>query len=213
MARLSAGAVNAVNACFAYSRGQPALAACTDCVDSAMPFPVCVFLPDYWRFACASCIARGRAVKCSFYIYRNEFRDLDWNAAEVEVAGNIANWLERGHPLSSFQGASRQRVWVHRRTGSGPAHDLAHPLQELGFPTIPDVPPPDVPGTTRGVRAPSVRPIRRTVTRTQYPSRRSQRIAGNSSLQGQGKIPRYTLRHHVNHKIQDGKGCPGKLRK
>ncbi|KAM7210026.1 hypothetical protein V8F06_014593, partial [Rhypophila decipiens] len=60
-----------VNALLAYSKGQLALAPCTDCLDSydrhgsAMPFPDCVFLPDYWGFACASCIARNRAVKCS----------------------------------------------------------------------------------------------------------------------------------------------------
>ena len=141
---------DAVNAFLAYSRGQLAVAPCTDCADSyelygsARPFPDCVFLPNYWGFACASCIARHRAVECSFNILRAEYRDLRWENAQIrtdEVGAPGSKWLERGHPLSTFESQSLNTIWKRcRHAGSGLAHDLTQPLQEPSFVYPPDVP-------------------------------------------------------------------------
>ncbi|KAH7124749.1 hypothetical protein EDB81DRAFT_765537 [Dactylonectria macrodidyma] len=70
-----------------------------------MPFPDCVFLPTYWGFACASCIARHRVIKCSFNILLTEHLDRFWEKVQVTIddLGLAAlRWLERGHPLSTF---------------------------------------------------------------------------------------------------------------
>ncbi|RYP51736.1 hypothetical protein DL769_010766 [Monosporascus sp. CRB-8-3] len=106
--RLSAVTVNAL---FAYSRGQFVLAPCFHCLhayhrdDSAMPFPDCVFLPGYWHFACASCIAHNRAVEFSFNIVRAEYLHESWEQLQLPIDRldpALAEWVERGHPLSTL---------------------------------------------------------------------------------------------------------------
>ncbi|KAH6957693.1 DHS-like NAD/FAD-binding domain-containing protein [Ilyonectria sp. MPI-CAGE-AT-0026] len=141
---------DAVNAFLAYSRGQLALAPCTECHESysrdgsAMPFPDCVFLPTYWGFACASCIARHRAVECSFNIFCTEYLDRFWKKVPVMIhnLSQVAlRWLERGHPLSAFDPHHPQTIWQCRRhSGSDLAHELARPSQEPTFVFPPDIP-------------------------------------------------------------------------
>ncbi|KAH7132782.1 DHS-like NAD/FAD-binding domain-containing protein [Dactylonectria macrodidyma] len=109
-----------------------------------MPFPDCVFLPTYWGLACASCIARHRVIECSFNILRTEYLDRFWEKVQVAIddLGLAAlRWLERGHPLSTFDPHRPQTIWqCCRHSGSDLAHELAQPVQEPSFVFPPDTP-------------------------------------------------------------------------
>ncbi|KAH6976704.1 hypothetical protein EDB80DRAFT_302410 [Ilyonectria destructans] len=109
-----------------------------------MPFPDCMFLPTYWGFACASCIARHRAVDCSFNIIRTEYLDRFWEKVQITTDGlglAALRWLERGHPLSTFDPHRPQTIWqCCRHSGSDLAHEVAQPLQEPSFVFPPDIP-------------------------------------------------------------------------
>jgi len=110
---------------------------------SAMPFPDCVFLPTFWGFACASCIARHRAVECSFNIIRAEYREQCWEMIQIPVYGvasPVSKWLERGHPLLASDPQTLYTLWKRRDFGNDPTHDLTQPTQESSFIWPPDVP-------------------------------------------------------------------------
>ncbi|KAK7211048.1 hypothetical protein V2G26_018226 [Clonostachys chloroleuca] len=130
----------AVNAMLAYSRGQLAIAPCTDCYnnyesyESAAPFPDCVFLPGVWGFSCASCIMRGRAADCTFHVHRAGYHEKCWESVYIEI-DSIDNpeskWLERGHPLTAFNPSKLYPIWKRcRYPGDNVPHDLAKPLQK-----------------------------------------------------------------------------------
>jgi len=92
-----------------------------------MPFPTCVFLPNGWGLACASCIVCGPAVKCLSSIIRNEYLDSWWKINVVPFDnGHATRWFERGHRLSKSRPGSRPIIWTcHLDKGSGPARDMA----------------------------------------------------------------------------------------
>jgi hypothetical protein len=91
-------------------QGQLTVPPCTDCRysyehhESFIPFLDYVFLPTYWGFACAPCIADHHAAECSFQIIRTNYRDGIWENIQVRIGGvGAANskYLEWRHPLSS----------------------------------------------------------------------------------------------------------------
>src|SRR6266566_168031 len=108
-------------------------------ITSAMTFPDCVLLPTYWGFACASSVARHRAVECSLRITRTEYRDKMWEKIQVridDVGTPYPRWLERGHPPSPQY---PRTTWKRgRNSGAGPAHDSAQPSQQPAFVHPPD---------------------------------------------------------------------------
>jgi hypothetical protein len=146
---LVAGRTTTVNASLVYSRGQLALAPCTDCWNqhqshekSAFPFPECVILPARYGFACANCIIRGRSAECSFYA--RSIKDQNkWKMHLMDV-GDMGspdlNWFRRGHPLSQVTN-NRRRIWTLESTSDCEvAHDLTDPAQEPAFVFPPDIP-------------------------------------------------------------------------
>ena len=176
--------IAAVNALLAYSRGQLALAPCTECNDnyewcgSAMPFPDCVFLPTYWGFACASCIARHRAVECSFNIIRAEYREQCWEMIQIPVYGvasPVSKWLERGHPLLASDPQTLYTLWKRRDSGNDPTHDLTQPIQEPSFIWPPDIPNARLPDCSQQLSAPSPSDLRERLSllREQFRTKRN----------------------------------------
>lgn len=136
-----------VNAYLAYSRGQLALLPCNECnhaydrFGSAILFPDCVLLPNFWGFACASCIHKGRATDCSFHIYRKEYLSLWWNRIEEPKKLRAkSKWLERGHPLSKYYPKSSQKIWICRpKVGVDGDNKLEAPTQEPAFVFPPEI--------------------------------------------------------------------------
>ena len=119
----------------AYSRGQLAVKPCTECeknygpAGSVLPFPNCVFLPHYWYFACACCLARGKGGRCSFNTHRKP-RLNGW----LNVYEPNSIWLKTAHKQPPANGI----IWLRH------VRDLEHPQEPYlpRAPTLRLLPPP-----------------------------------------------------------------------